>query len=341
MHRVTADYFGSARAARDHPWLPQALRASRSHEAKMLTAPNAFCDDGSECNHGVVLCPSPCPHATSLGTRHDLLWMADGTCWSDAEIDAQIRPLLAVGTPFVWFDDPVRSVTHGRLIRYVHVLWRTPSLPTAPVTDTVDFVCSDGPVVGVPAHLLRALAPVWRDVHAKSFLSHFDSRNVIAVVQVARSMAHEEGVECKHVDLARALPVAWAHGICGMVRYALARLTAHEAYESVDDERAVQKIIVWCDQHKFELPLVVRMRMMKTLIGSQWVGVPYMWKVSTDSSIPGFPLTQLRNALLLGLKRLSVEQSEGSGVRMSPVDVVLRNRYTRRWKARLRARARA
>lgn len=368
--RISPDYLGSEAALREHSWLPaeprpttdalarkqNALTSSLEHwessdafiSHTVFDSPASVRSDGKSGalvpGHGVVLRPNAWPYQTPPGTHHDVLWLADGLQWTDAEIDQQLRLLLPRAAQYVWYDNPKPSFVHGQNLRHVQVLWRAvldsaPRRPLVPPTASVTFLCPDaeGSAETIPADLLRAFSSQWR-LQRDTWTSAFATKKVRALRRVLEHMVgkYDGPEDLSYATLTDALSPAWAHGMSGVLSYGLRHVSKYDEFRTQHEDIAVQTAILWYDAHGYQLPEYVRLRLMKTVIGSTWIGAPFMWKVSTDPALPGFPLMRLRSRVLFNLRRMAMQHDDS--MRMSPVDIVLRIRYARRFSAQLRRR---
>jgi hypothetical protein len=367
--RISPDYLGSEEALRDHAWLPGEPRPTthaiaRKHttltaDLQQWTSPDAFIshavfetpasvthDGKSHAEvplHGVVLRPNAWAYQIPPGTHHDVLWVADGKRWDDADVDRQLLIFLPRFAQYVWYDNPKPSFTHGHELRHVQVLWRPRSTPLDPApkaAQSVQITCVDDGTVFVDASLLRVFSSAMRG-EISSWSSVFTTKKVNALLATLEFMVGRYAAtnDLQYATLCEALGPAWSYGMHGVLAYGLRCLAAYESFRTQEEDMAFQSAILWYDAHEYTLPDNVRLRMVKTFIGSSWIGAPYMWKLSTDALLPGFPITRLRSRLLFDLRRIA--RNNDDTTRMSPVDIVLRIRYSHRMLIRWRQRRQA
>lgn len=317
-------------------WVPSDCREYRVRAASMLSQ-SSFMDTHTD--NGVVFMQVPLSagveevRVNETCVQHFILCVSGSQMWPDHDVTAQITRLLPYHyfhvIDWLWFTDPSDASDSSACSRSVtmwiaHVLAHGRPLANG---DTVCFRCIDDQSVSLPLHTLKALSPRWRQYTPACWHTRFSAPNIVAFNGLLAYML-QCGPAVTMQDVRLALPVAWSHDMQGALHQSLALLEQIDTYTSRAEDTALQETILWCDAHRLRLPHIVMMRLVKTFIGSSWVGVPYMWKVASTIGLPGFPIYRLSSTTLLSLAKLSQEQDASH--RTNPVEIAVKQYYVQK-----------
>ena len=187
--------------------------------------------------------------------------------------------------------------------------------------------CVDGEHVCVRRDILTSVSPVWTAVvceeGVREYKTGFSAASLGAFVHAAQlgRAGHETG-NASFQWLHDMLGPMHAYNASGIRSYMIHALKQHSLFISIEEEMCVQKIIINLDGHGFSLPDCVVARLANTIIGSHAHETEYLWKISTEDELSGFPVHRLSTRLL---RRIS--KSSPCGKRnLNVVDTLLKKR---------------
>lgn len=193
--------------------------------------------------------------------------------------------------------------------------------------------------IGAPhvfrADVLTSCSPVWEEVlvHREdmrtSFRTRFTSKSLAAFHSIAllgrSGYVFDSSVSFE--TLHAALGPIHAYNASGLLSFVMHELQQHSMFKDIATEWFLQNIILNIDSHRVLIPHFIILRLMKTIVGSSWPGMPYMWKVAYTPHMVGFPIHSLSTRTLDRILHALHDQEEYGN---NNVEGILRNRKSAR-----------